>query len=176
MVAHRQQHLASHEELPKEVIEFILNSDTVFVGSIYRSQGSKAAKFPSQAGMNVRSGLPGFVRVSPSDDRTVILPDYSGNGFFSSLGNIESSRSVGLTMVSFTTGDILYMTGIAENLVGPPAAKVIARHTAITSMQVKAFVFVRHALPVRQQPGTSVERSPYSPQVKYRGREGKSDQ
>lgn len=117
--------------------------------------------------MNVRSGLPGFVRVSPSDGRTVILPDYSGNGFFSSLGNVEASRSVGLTIVSFTTGHILYMTGIAENLVGPSAVKIMARHTAIMSMQVTAFVFVQDALPVRQQPGTLVERSPYSPKIKY---------
>lgn len=167
VVAHRQQNLTPHQRLPKEVIEFVLKSDTVFVGSIYKSEGSKSTMFHSHAGVNVRSGLPGFVRVSPSDGRTLILPDYSGNGFFSSLGNIEASRSVGVTIVSFTTGDILYTTGLAENLVGPSAVKIMARHTAITSMQVTAFVFVRDALPVRQQPGTTVERSRYSPNVKY---------
>jgi hypothetical protein len=92
--------------------------------------------------MNVRSGSPGFVRVSPSDGRTLILPDYSGNGFFSSLGNIEASRSVGVTIVSFTPGDILYTTGLAENLVGPSVVKIMARHRA------------------------TVERSPYSPNVR----------
>jgi hypothetical protein len=166
VVAHRQQNLTPHQRLPKEVIEFILKSDTVFVGSIYKSESSKSTMFPSHAGMNVRSGSPGFVRVSPSDGRTLILPDYSGNGFFSSLGNIEASRSVGVTIVSFTPGDILYTTGLAENLVGPSVVKIMARHRAITSMQVTAFVFVRDALPVRQQPGTTVERSPYSPNVR----------
>lgn len=117
--------------------------------------------------MNARSGLPGFIRVSPSDGRTVVIPDYSGNRFVSSLGNIESSGVVGLTIVSFTTGDILYLTGTAENIVGPPALNIMARHASITSMNVTGFTFVRDALPVRQQIGTSVERSPYSPKVKY---------
>jgi ferredoxin-NADP reductase len=117
--------------------------------------------------MNARSGLPGFIRVSPSDGRTVVVPDYSGNRFVSTLGNIEASGLVGLTIVSFTTGDVVYLTGTAKNLVGPPALEVMARHAALTSVYVTGFVFVRDALPVRQKDDTSVERSPYSPKIKY---------
>lgn len=117
--------------------------------------------------MNARSGLPGFIRVSPSDGRTVVIPDYSGNRFLSSLGNIESSGLAGLTIVSFTTGDVLYLTGTAENHVGPAASKIMSRHSSITTVKVTGYTLVRDALPVRQQPGTSVERSPYSPKIKY---------
>jgi NAD(P)H-flavin reductase len=117
--------------------------------------------------MNARSGLPGFIRVSPSDGRTVVIPDYSGNRFLSSLGNIESSGLAGLTMVSFTTGDVLYLTGIAENHVGPAASKIMTRHSSLTTVKVTGYTLMRDALPVRQQSGTSVERSPYSPKVKY---------
>jgi NAD(P)H-flavin reductase len=163
-VVHRRQHLPPQERLPEEVTQFILDADTVFIGSIYKST---ASEFPSHAGMNARSGLPGFIRVSPSDGRTVVIPDYSGNRFLSSLGNIESSGVVGLTIVSFITGDIVYLTGTAENFVGPPALKIMARHASLTSMNVTGFTFVRDALPVRQQMGTSPERSPYSPKVKY---------
>lgn len=117
--------------------------------------------------MNARSGLPGFIRVSLSDGRTIVIPDYSGNRFASTLGNIEAIGIVGLTFMSFTTGDILYLTGTAENLVGPPALEIMARHASITTVKVTGFVFVRDALPVRQQQNTSVERSPYSPKIKY---------
>lgn len=117
--------------------------------------------------MNARGGLPGFLRVRPSDGRTVVIPDYSGNRFVSSLGNVESSGLAGLTIVSFTTGDILYLTGAAENHVGPSALKIMARHASLTTLKVTGYTFVRNALPVRQQPGTSVERSPYSPKIKY---------
>ncbi|KAE8165195.1 hypothetical protein BDV40DRAFT_286423 [Aspergillus tamarii] len=166
-VEHRHRHLGPQDRLPEEVVAFILQADTVFVGSIYKSSPSDMYRFPPHTGMNARSGLPGFVRVSPSDGRTVVVPEYSGNRFMSTLGNIEDSGMVGLTIVSFTTGDILYMTGTAKNLVGPLALQVMTRHAALTSVHVTGFIFVRDALPVRQQRGTSVERSPYSPKIKY---------
>jgi ferredoxin-NADP reductase len=156
------------------VIQFILDADTVFVGTIFNSTTSTSKMYPSHAGMNARSGLPGFIRVSPSDGRTVVIPDYSGNRFVSSLGNIEASGVAGLTIVSFTTGDILYLTGTAENIVGPPALKILARHASLTSVKTTGFVFVKDALPVRQQIGTPVERSPYSPKVKYLVEEAES--
>lgn len=117
--------------------------------------------------MNARGGLPGFIRVSPCDGRTIVLPDYSGNRFVSSLGNIESTGLAAFTIVSFETGDILYLTGKAENLVGPPALKIMARHASITTMHVTDYTLVKDALPIRQKVGTAVERSPYSPKIKY---------
>ncbi|RAQ63116.1 oxidoreductase [Aspergillus flavus] len=166
-VEHRYRHWEPQGRLPEEVVAFIRQADTVFVGSIYKSSPSDLHKFPPHVGMNARSGLPGFIRVSPSDGRTVVVPDYSGNRFMSTLGNIETSGVVGLTIVSFTTGDILYLTGTAKNLVGPLALEIMTRHAAITTVNVTGFVFVRDALPVRQQDGTPVERSPYSPKIKY---------
>ncbi|KAJ6011976.1 hypothetical protein N7522_002331 [Penicillium canescens] len=166
-VVYQRQNLSPQERLPEEVIQFILDADTVFMGTVFNSKASTSKMYPSHAGMNARSGLPGFIRVSPSNGRTVIIPDYSGNRFVSSLGNIEASGLAGLTIVSFTTGDILYLTGTAENIVGPPALKILTRHASLTSVNITGFVFARDALPVRQQSGTVVERSPYSPKVKY---------
>jgi NAD(P)H-flavin reductase len=159
--------MQSFERLPEEVVSFITNADTVFIASIYKSDGSTAENYPSHAGMNARGGLPGFVRVSPTDGRTVILPDYSGNRFLSSLGNIECSKVAGLTVVSFETGDILYLTGTAQVLVGPPALKVMAKQASITTIQVTGYILVRNSFPMRQEPGVAVERSPYSPKIKY---------
>lgn len=166
-IAYEKRHMTQFERLPQEVIDFITDADTVFIGSVYRSEPETAAKFPSHTGMNARGGLPGFTRVSPSDGRTVVLPDYSGNRFMSSLGNVEISKQVALTIVSFTTGDVLYLTGTAEHLVGPEALAVMVKHASVTVMKTTGFIFVRDALPVRQQFGTEVERSPYSPKVKY---------
>ncbi|PLB50081.1 hypothetical protein P170DRAFT_508319 [Aspergillus steynii IBT 23096] len=166
-IAYRVDHLRQSQRLPEDVIDFITNADTVFIGSVYKSQRSTANKFPSHAGMNSRGGLPGFMRVRPSDGRTVVLPDYSGNRFVSSLGNIEATGLVGLTIVSLTTGDVLYLTGTAENLVGQDALRIMDRHSTITVVKVTGFTFVKDALPVRQEPGTPVERSPYSPKIKY---------
>ncbi|KAJ5088912.1 hypothetical protein N7456_012528 [Penicillium angulare] len=167
VVSDHIQHLQESERLPQNVIEFISIADTAFIGSVYLSQESTRAKFSSHAGMNARSGLPGFIRVRPSDYRTIVLPDYSGNRFLSSLGNIESTGVVALTIPSFLTGDVLYITGTAESLVGQDAVKIMKGQSAITLIQVTGFKFVKDALPLRQQYDTPVERSPYSPKVKY---------
>lgn len=159
--------MEASERLPKEAIELITEADTVFIASVYESGASTATRCPSHAGMNARSGLPGFTRVRPSDGRTVVLPDYSGNRFLMSLGNIESSRVVGLTIVSFTTGDVLYLTGTAQVLVGEPAFDIMARQPSILLMETTGFTLVRDALPIRQTPGSEVERSPYSPKIRY---------
>ncbi|KAK5995650.1 hypothetical protein PT974_04066 [Cladobotryum mycophilum] len=166
-IAYRNLHMTPSDRLPDDVIQFITSADNVFVGSIYHSQPSTADKFPSHAGMNARAGLPGFIRVSPSNGRSVVVPEYSGNRFNSSLGNIECSGLAAFTMVSFTTGDVLYLTGRTKILIGPPALEIMARHASLTIMETTGYIFIRDALPVRQQPGTEVERSPYSPKVKY---------
>ena len=166
-VAYHRPKLLPDERLPDEVIEIIHTADTIFMASIYRPEPSIASTHPAHAGMNARSGLPGFVRVRRSDGRTVVIPDYSGNRFVSSLGNIESTGLAGLTFVSFDTGDVLYLTGTAENHVGESALGIMARHASLTTVRVTGYTLVRDALPVRQKEGTHVERSPYSPKVKY---------
>ncbi|KAJ5590220.1 hypothetical protein N7450_004192 [Penicillium hetheringtonii] len=166
-ILYRVENLQPKQRLPQDVINFILDADTVFVGSIYKSERSTAAKFPSHAGMNARGGLPGFLRVSPSDGQTIVMPDYSGNRLLSTLGNIEATGLVAFTIVSFTTGDVLYLTGTAKNIVGQDALNIMRRQAALTVMKVSGFTFVKDAMPLRQQAGTAVERSPYSPKVKF---------
>ncbi|KAJ5259629.1 hypothetical protein N7478_012610 [Penicillium angulare] len=167
VVSNQIENLWESERLPQNVIDFISIADTAFVGSLYLSEGSVGPKFSSHAGMNARSGLPGFMRVRPSDCRTIVLPDYSGNRFLSSLGNIEATGLAALTIPSFTTGDVLYMTGTAENLVGQDALKIMKGQSAVTLIKVTGFRFIENALPLRQQEDIHVERSPYSPKVKY---------
>jgi NAD(P)H-flavin reductase len=155
------------DKLPDEAIDFIKCADTVFIGSIYKSEAVHTARHPSHAGMNSRGGLPGFVRVMPSDRRTIIVPDYSGNKMLMSLGNIVSSGLAALTFVSFLTGDVLYVTGAGSVLTGPPALKIMARQACVLKLETSGFVFVRDAFPVRQKSGTAAEPSPYSPKIKY---------
>lgn len=166
-IAYQKTRLPAQQRLPDEVIEFISHSDTVFIGSIYKSQLETATQYPPHAGMNSRAGLPGFIRVKPSDGRTVVVPDYSGNRFLMSLGNIESTRLAALTFICFTTGDVLYLTGAAQILVGPPAMEIMAKHASIMTVDTTGFSYVKNAFPLRQKLGTLPVRSPYSPKIKY---------
>ena len=59
-----------------------------------------------------RGGTPGFVKVDKSGVLTV--PDYRGNNFFSTLGNIYLNNRAGLTFISWKKKTLLQMTGFAE--------------------------------------------------------------
>jgi ferredoxin-NADP reductase len=83
-----------------------------------------------------------------------------------SLGNVEASHLASLTVVSFTSGDIVYLTGVATNIVGEEAQALMPRQNVLTSIQITGYVMVKDALPVRQKPDTIVQRSPYSPPIK----------
>src|SRR5262245_45205291 len=45
-----------------------------------------------------KGGMPGFVRVTGSNELT--FPDYDGNGMFKSLGNVTANPSVGLLFIA----------------------------------------------------------------------------
>ncbi|KAL2800266.1 hypothetical protein BJX66DRAFT_183170 [Aspergillus keveii] len=167
--------MSSTARLPDTVINMIKSADTVFIATVYTSTPSTASKFPSHAGMNARGGLPGFIRVSSSDGRTVVLPDYSGNRFMSSLGNIEVNGVAGFTIVDFESGDVLYLTGKARNLIGDEAREVMSRHASVTVLETTGYTLVAGALPVRQRPGSKIGRSPYSPKVRYLVEEAESE-
>lgn len=75
-----------------------------------------------------------------------------------SLGNIEATPLASLTFVDFVSGDILYLTGDAENLVGEDALQLMPFQKTLTTIRVTGFTLVRDALPVRQRAGTFPER------------------
>ncbi|KAG6856309.1 hypothetical protein H0H87_005588 [Tephrocybe sp. NHM501043] len=77
-IVHQKLTLEPNDRLPEDVISFILDSDTVFLGTTYTASADEESRYPSHLGMNQRGGRKGFIRVFPSDARTVVLPDFSG--------------------------------------------------------------------------------------------------
>lgn len=65
-----------------------------------------------QVDVSHRGGKPGFVRVD--EDGLLTIPDFNGNLFFSTLGNIHLNGKAGLLFVDYATGDVLQMSGDAE--------------------------------------------------------------
>ncbi|WP_374582885.1 pyridoxamine 5'-phosphate oxidase family protein [Pseudoduganella sp.] len=59
-----------------------------------------------------RGGPPGVVQLKR--DGTLVVPDYEGNRFFSTLGNILLNGKAGLVFPDFDSGGLLQMSGAAR--------------------------------------------------------------
>jgi len=91
--------------LDEEMRGLIQRADTFFVASyVDRDNGHR------QVDVSHRGGPSGFVRI---DGGALIIPDYAGNQFFNTLGNIAVNPRAGLTFVDFETGGLLQLTGDA---------------------------------------------------------------
>ncbi|MDB1086218.1 pyridoxamine 5'-phosphate oxidase family protein [Streptomyces sp. ACA25] len=65
-----------------------------------------------------RAGPPGFLRVL--DERTLVYPEYRGNGVHASLGNIAENPHAGLLLMDFDRARIgLHINGRARVVMGP---------------------------------------------------------
>lgn len=96
-------------ELTPAQIEKIRAADTIFVATGYRGEGEDA-RYGNDA--SHRGGTPGWVHVE--NKSTLLLPDFSGNGMFNTLGNIHLDPRMGITIPNFESGGLLQLTGIAK--------------------------------------------------------------
>lgn len=79
-------------------------SDTFFVAS-----RSRAGIGPDGGlDMSHRGGRPGFVGV---DGDQLTIPDFRGNRFYNTLGNLMGDPRAGLLFVDFDSGDLLQLAG-----------------------------------------------------------------
>jgi ferredoxin-NADP reductase/predicted pyridoxine 5'-phosphate oxidase superfamily flavin-nucleotide-binding protein len=88
---------------------FLASADTFFIASANLSDEAGLAR-----GVDVshRGGAPGFVRVD--DEYTLTTPDYVGNNFFNTIGNLIHDPRAGLLFIDFASGDLLYIAARAE--------------------------------------------------------------
>lgn len=97
------------DRLDSKQIARISSADTLFVGS-GRQSPVEAASNGYDA--SHRGGAPGFVRVV--GPKRLRIPDYTGNNFFNTIGNLTDDPRIGLLFVDFETGGLLHLTGRAS--------------------------------------------------------------
>lgn len=92
-------------------------------------------------------GRPGFVRVR-RDNHTLVLPDYSGNRFMSTIGNIEANPVAAMTFINWATGDLVYVTGRASNHYLDDAQKIMPSVDLITALVPTGYIYAKNVLTV----------------------------
>ena len=99
-------------ELNDRTTAMIREADTFFIASYFDHDASNRSVDVSH-----RGGRAGFVKV---EGNRLTIPDYAGNLFFNTLGNLQANPVAGLLFVDFATGDILQLTGRTELILDSP--------------------------------------------------------
>ena len=128
------------DKVPRRIIT---GSDMFFIAS-------RTAEISSDArtGTDVshRGGKPGFVRVS--EEGVLSFPDFSGNMFFNTLGNIQSDPRVGLFFPDFATGDAVFVAGKAHVEWDGPNVNAFEGAERLVHVAAQRTVLAKGALPV----------------------------
>ncbi|MNS50210.1 Pyridoxamine 5'-phosphate oxidase [compost metagenome] len=93
-----------------------------------------------------RGGKPGFVRV---DGNVLTIPDFSGNRFFNTLGNLTANPRAGLVFIDFEHGDVLQVSGRAEVVLDSPEIQTFAGAERLWRVHVRRVVRRPGALALR---------------------------
>ena len=84
--------------------EFILKQEMVFIAT---------ADSKGECDCSFRAGKQGFVRVL--NEKTLLCPEYRGNGVMASMGNILENSHIGMTFIDFFENTIgLHVNGKAK--------------------------------------------------------------
>ena len=92
----------------------------------------------------------------------IVIPDYSGNNLFNTLGNIQSTGRAGLLLIDFETGDTLQVTGRARIDWDNTAISRIPGAERLVRLEVEAVVERKHSFPLV---GKLIEYSPHNPKI-----------
>ena len=135
------------ERLDEAARALVSQADTFFIATAHPRAGEDD---DPNHGVDVshRGGPSGFVEVAP-DGSALTVPDYVGNFFFNTLGNLELDPRCGLVFVDFEGGALLQVR--ARGRVVRDAAEVARFPGAqrLLVLEVAAARYTEAALPLR---------------------------
>lgn len=148
------------QDLPPPAAALVRNADTFFLATTTPLPLRDAA---AGADVSHRGGPPGFVAIERDDDSgaaVLVIPDYSGNFLFNTLGNLALEPRCGLVFPDFQTGALLSLTGLAEVSWDDPRIASLPGAQRLLIVRVTSALWLPDALPWRFG---AAEPSPYLP-------------
>lgn len=130
------------DRLDERARAMIAEADTFFVASyVDRADAGR------QVDISHRGGKPGFVRLG--EDGVLTIPDFAGNLFFNTLGNLLTNPKCGLLFTDFETGDLLQLTGDAEVILDSPEIAAFQGAERLWRFRPRRILHRAGALPLR---------------------------
>lgn len=123
-------------ELPEQASARVRAADTFFIAT-----ASPVGVLDGGVDVSHRGGPAGFVQVDAGG--ALRVPDYPGNSFFNTFGNLALDARCGLLFPDFASGDVLMLTGRGEVEWGGQR---------MLRFQCEEGLLARAALPLRASP------------------------
>lgn len=132
------------KQLCAEDQSLIARADTFFIATAnpHRDDGESYG-----ADISHRGGRPGFVRID--DAVTLTVPDYIGNFFFNTIGNLQVNPRAGLLFPDFASGDILMLATRASVIWEGPEVRSFAGAQRLLRFQIDSTVRLPRSLHLR---------------------------
>ena len=131
----------------------IARADTFFIATAHPGAAHEAAGAPRSHGVDVshRGGKPGFVRIETDaqGNNTLTVPDFTGNQFFNTLGNLQVNPRAGLLFIDFDSGDLLYVAVEGEVVWEGPELAGFAGARRLMRLKVGSVQRTEAILPLR---------------------------
>lgn len=131
----------------------IRRADTLFIASAHPASAAIAGDEvdASARGVDVshRGGRPGFVRVDDIGGGVLTVPDFTGNRFFNTLGNLLAYPRAGLLFVDFDSGEMLHVAATAEIVIDGPKLASFEGAERLLRLRVQQVLRRPGALPLR---------------------------
>ncbi|MBC8055690.1 MAG: pyridoxamine 5'-phosphate oxidase family protein [Rhizobiales bacterium] len=119
----------------------IARADTLYIASGVPGEGVDVSH---------RGGKRGFVRVDQCASGTVLtFPDFIGNFFFNTLGNVKAHPFAGLLFIEHDTGSTLQLTGRAGVVEGGSEVEAFAGAQRLVRIEVDEGLSMHSSLPLR---------------------------
>jgi uncharacterized protein len=129
--------------LPAVAADLIRNADTMFVASAAPGETRKEDRID----VSHRGGRPGFLGID--DKGAVVVPDFRGNGFFQTIGNLVAFPHAGLLIPDLAAGNLLQITGDAQIVWDGPAVAAYPGAERLWKVTPRSGRWLRGAFPLR---------------------------
>jgi predicted pyridoxine 5'-phosphate oxidase superfamily flavin-nucleotide-binding protein len=126
------------------------SADTLFIATAYpdaAAAGDDADARSHGVDVSHRGGRPGFVRVDEGGVLTV--PDFNGNRFFNTLGNLMAHPHAGLLFIDYDSGELLHVAATAEIVLDGPELAEFEGAERLLRLHVEHALRRPAALPLR---------------------------
>ena len=142
----------SAETLNDTTRRIIHDADTFFIASAYpdaRSEHDRNETSSHGVDVSHRGGKPGFVHV---EGNTLVVPDYVGNFFFNTLGNLLVNPKAGLLLVDFDGGgSLLHIAATTDIVWDGPELHYYPGAQRLLKFSITQIVHVQRRIPLRWQ-------------------------